>query len=138
MFLFLMSSGFFMAQSLGNLTYEWKLVQETDGVQFFAKYQECKMSEQSPKPFDIAFLKIVNNTNKDVQVAYNFVTEYTEGCNGCDGGDETHFTQTIPANGSIEDDCNFTQQGMAHSVRNQNFKGGWNFEKVSITNVKID
>jgi hypothetical protein len=127
-----------MAQSLGNLTNNWKLIQETEGVQFFAKFEECKMSDKTPKPFDIAFLKIVNNTDEEVQVAYNFVIEYTEGCQGCDGSDESFFTQTIPANGSLEDDCNFLQEGMAHSVRNQNFKGGWNFKKVSVSNVKID
>jgi hypothetical protein len=138
LFLFLMMSGSFMAQSLGNLTNDWKLIQDKDGVQFFAKTEECKMSEQSPKPFDIAFLKIVNNTNKEVEVAYNFVIEFTEGCNGCDGRDESRFSQKIPANGSIVEDCNFKQEGMAHIIRNQNFDGGWNFEKVSVANVTID
>ena len=134
----LFSSASFMAQNLGNLSNEWQLLQEKEGIQIFAKVEPCMMSEQTPKPFDIAFLKIVNNTNQEVEIAYNFVIEYTEGCNGCDGGDESFFTQKIPANGTLVEDCNFKQNGMAHSIRNQNFDGGWNFEKVAITNLKID
>ena len=134
----LFSSASFMAQSLGNLTNEWQLMQEKDGVQVFAKVEPCKMSEQTPKPFDIAFLKIVNNTNQDIAVAYNFVIEFAEGCNGCDGRDESRFNQKIPANTTIAEDCSFKQNGMSHIIRNRNFDGGWNFEKVSITNLKID
>lgn len=137
LFLFLFLSGSLMAQSLGNLTKDWKLMQEVEGVQIYARVEPCKMSEQSPKPFDIAFLKIVNNTNQEVELAYNFVIKYTEGCNGCDGRDESYFTQTIAPMSSLIEDCGFKYKGMAHIVRNRNFDGGWNFEEVSIDNLKI-
>lgn len=136
--LFLLLNGSIVAQSLGNLTLSWELIQEKDGVQFYAKYAECMMAGQNEKPFDIAFLKIVNNNSSEIKVNYNFVTEYLEGCNGCNSTEETTFRQSIPANSAIEDDCNFTQQGMAHIVRNQNFKGGWNFKRASITSIKLD
>ncbi len=134
----LFSTANLMAQNLGNLSNEWLLLQEQDGVQVFAKSEPCKMAESSPKPFDIAFLKIVNNTNSEKKVAYNFVIEFTEGCTGCDEELESFFIQKVPANSTLEEDCSFKGQGMAHIIRNQNFSGGWNFEKVSITNLKID
>lgn len=134
----LFSSASFMAQNLGNLTNDWQLLQDQDGVQIYAKQDACKMADSAPKPFDIAFLKIVNNTNSEKKVAYNFVIEFTEGCNGCDDELESFFIQTVPANSSLEEDCNFKFEGMAHIVRNPNFNGGWNFEKVSVSNLKID
>lgn len=131
-------SSFSWAQSAGNLSNEWQLLNEQSGVQIFGRVQPCSMSKDLALPFDIAFLKIVNTTNEAKEVSYNFVIEYAEGCHGCNDELESFFMQKIEANSTIQEDCNFTHNGMSHVIKNPNFKGGWNFTKTRITNLKID
>jgi ribonuclease BN (tRNA processing enzyme) len=139
LFLFsIVLSSFTWSQSTGNLSNEWQLLSEQSGVQIYGSVQPCSMSKDLPLPFDIAFLKIVNTTNEAKQVSYNFVIEYIEGCRGCNDELESFFIQKIQANSTLQEDCNFTQNGMSHIIKNPNFNGGWNFTNARITNLKID
>ena len=126
------------AQTTSSSTSDWTLMHEGNGVQIFAKEASCRISDQLEKPCDYAFLKIVNTTETDKFVYYNFGLSYTEQCNGCQDDTEFSYGINVPANSSLEGDCSFESKELSRIIRNPNLEGGWNFENVSITNPQID
>lgn len=122
--------------SFGQTTDDWQLVHEENGVQIFATQSECSIKPDW-KPANYAFLKIVNSSNTDRTVSYDFGLEYQEDCSGCYGSNEFHFTMNVPANTTIEGDCTHPE-GLTRIISNPNLEGGYTFQSIKIANTEID
>lgn len=122
---------------LKDLSNEWKLIHEENGVQFLVKSQECSFTGNK-LPFVYSMLKIENSTDQSKKVTYNYVHYFQEGCDGCDANSEKTFTFEVAPNSSIEGDCDTKFAGLSSYIDNPNFDGGWHFESVQLLFLTVE
>ena len=120
-----------------KLTSEWQLLENSSDVNFYVKRTECAVAGFK-LPLIYTFLKIENLSNQPKSLLFNFGLQYTEGCNGCEAGKEHAAYINIPANTTLEGDCNFKETQLTQLIKNPNLSGGWNFERPVITNLIIE
>ena len=125
------------ALKLNELSSDWKLLHQEEGVQFFVKKESCSFPKNE-LPFVYTMLKIENTTDQPKKVTYNYVQYFEEGCDGCDANGERTFTFEVAPNSSIEGNCNSTFAGLSGYVDNPNFDGGWHFESVKLMFLTIE
>ena len=119
-----------------ELSKDWKLITSSDGVDLFLKKDVC-VTAGAKLPFEFTFLKIVNTTNEQKSIAYNYAVYFSEACDGCEPNSERSYTADLAPNSTIEGDCVSTKPGLTGFVKNPNFDGGWHFEGVEIKFLKI-
>lgn len=115
----------------------WELLHEENGISIYGKLGECLMAKDQ-LPAKHAFLKITNHNSTEVTVNYTFGLQYAEGCASCDENSEYNATITIPANSSVEGDCDVMPRILNRVVSNPNLQGGWEFESIKISNITLD
>ncbi|MDX2360463.1 MAG: hypothetical protein QNK23_06630 [Crocinitomicaceae bacterium] len=123
--------------SASDLTSEWQLMQENNGVQFFVRRDICTV-EGAPKQFDYSFANMVNTTNVDKTVVFQMAVQYDSDCYGCTANVESVQTITIPANSSLAGDCTFEQRDLSKLINNLNFDDGRTFESLKLIEFKVD
>ena len=88
------------------------------------------------KPFEYGALKIVNKTDKILKLGFNLVTIFEEGCEGCNGSDESRFYIDLRPNETYQATCK-TEDRSLFLIKNPNFSQGWNFKIAQIQNLDI-
>lgn len=127
------------AQSLSKdeINSDWTLVMSQDGIEFYAKTQECDLAP-GKLPFEYAMLKVVNTTSENKYVTYNIAMHFEEGCSGCEESSETNYVVQLDANSSVEGDCNFEVRGLAGLMNNPNNPLNWHFTSISIEFLTVE
>jgi hypothetical protein len=115
---------------------DWSLLKEQNGVKIFSRLSECDMIE-GQKKLVYSFLKIENTTNQALSISFDHVLAFKEGCDGCVPNPECAALINVPANSSLEADCNINGHVLSRIVANPNLLGGWSFEKTLIKNLQI-
>ncbi len=76
---------------------EWKLFTNKDGIQIYFKYEECHDIKNGIHQEEVV-LKLVNTTDKNIQISWDLEKWYNDNCKGCDTFDkENHFSIMINA-----------------------------------------
>lgn len=119
-----------------NLTTKWSLIKEENGLKFYVQKLECSQFANQ-KDFVYSVLKIENTTNEAVNLTYNYSLIYDEMCSGCDIDGEFRYTVTIPANESIEGNCDNLGNGLDRLIDNPNLKPGWTLKGIDVLNINI-
>jgi len=88
------------------------------------------------KPFEYGALTIVNKTDSALELGFNIVTYFEEGCNGCNGGDESQFFIQLKPNETYKASCSTENQSL-FLINNPNFKDSWHFKSVKIEDLQI-
>ena len=130
----------FVTISLGSMAFgqesEWQLVQSKDGIEIYWQNIDCTYHE-SLKPAVHANLKVVNTTDMDKTIQYNFGLQYEEACSGCGNDSEFSYSLTIPQNSELIGDCYNQIEGLNRVISNPNLQGGWEFKSISISSVTV-
>lgn len=113
-----------------ELTSDWQLITQKDGIEIYVKEQHCDLNKNG-KPVIFSMLKVVNTTNQQRSVTYDYIHQYDQGCDGCNGNPERIFTVDLKPNSEIEEDCSISHAGLALSIHNPNVTSTWKFESVS-------
>ncbi len=124
------------AQQKLKTSEDWSLLKEQNGVKIYSRLSECDMIE-GKKKLVYSFLKIENTTNQALSVSFDHVLAFKEGCDGCIPNPECTALVNVPANSSLEADCNINGHVLSRIVANPNLLGGWSFEKTIIKNLQI-
>lgn len=135
--LFILFTGAVFGQSKFELTSDWKLINQSNDVNFYVKRVECAIDGLA-KPLVFAFMKVENLSGSDKALTYNFGLQYAEGCSGCEEGYEFYYTLNLPANTTLEGDCSFGTKELTRLIYNPNLAGGWKFEQPLIKNVTVE
>ena len=120
-----------------NLTSEWKVLKESNGLTFYVQKMACSQM-YSKKDLIYVALKVENNTDQAIQIDYNFSLIYDETCSGCEVDGENRHSLTIPANSSIEGDCSNQGIGLDRIIENPNLATkGWELKGIDIKNINL-
>ncbi|MBN9292686.1 MAG: hypothetical protein J0G96_01755 [Flavobacteriia bacterium] len=92
--------------------------------------------EPGKLPYQYAFLKIKNLTNSELTIGCNIAVQYEEGCNGCNGSDESRYYLKLNPNQLYTATCESDDRSLIF-IRNPNFSGAWNFKEIRIENLDI-
>ncbi len=117
-----------------DLTQEWTLIQSVDGVEMYIKYGECQMGNIQ-EAFEYGMLKIVNTTNSEKQITYNFEILYSDGCVGCDTNEDEYSSIIIPANSTKTGDC---ENGLSVLLKNPLQTALTDFQYIQLTTLKVN
>lgn len=93
--------------------------------------------EIGKQAYQFAFLKIENLTNNALHVGFNIVTQFAEGCAGCNGSDETLYYVSLSPNQVYAASCSSDDKTKVY-LRNPNFSGAWNFQELRIENLIVE
>ncbi|MEJ6583766.1 MAG: hypothetical protein QNL61_07260 [Crocinitomicaceae bacterium] len=122
--------------SKSELTSEWQIIAQEDGVEIYTKEVHCDLNKNG-KPVIFSMLKVLNTTESKKSITYNYIHQYDQGCDGCDENPERIFTIELEANSNIEEDCAIKYAGLALSMYNPNLTSSWKFESVSVKILSI-
>ena len=93
--------------------------------------------ETGKQAYQFAFLKIENLTTNALHVGFNIVTQFAEGCSGCNGSDETLYYVSLSPNQVYAASCSSDDKTKVY-LRNPNFSGAWNFQELRIENLIVE
>ncbi len=93
--------------------------------------------EPGKQAYQFAFLKIENLTNTTLHVGFNIVTQFAEGCSGCNANDESLYYLSLIPNQVYTADCGTDDKSKIY-LRNPNFAGAWNFQELRIENLVVE
>jgi hypothetical protein len=134
--LFVSAHSFGQTYNKADLTSEWQLISQQNGVEIFIKEQPCDLNKNG-KPVIFSMLKIVNNTSDKKSITYNYIHQYDQGCDGCDENPERVFTIELEGNTQIEEDCSISNAGLSLTIHNPNVTSTWKFESVAINILSL-
>lgn len=136
--LFLLISVSLSAQTNGRSdnASSWEPLHSSNEVTISGRLDECVMTK-GQLPVTYAFLQISNTSSESRTVTFSFGLQYVEGCSSCGENSEFVTEITIPANSTIEGNCQFKRPELNRPVSNPNLEGGWEFEAINISNVSI-
>lgn len=97
---------------------EWTQIYQQDGLTFFVRKETVQLVPNA-KPYEYAFVKVVNATSKPLQLSCSMAMHYTGYCDGCEIGERTAHV-TVPANGSVESSVANFIPGLHGLIRNPN------------------
>ncbi len=119
-----------------ELTPEWQLISQQDGVKIYVKEQHCDLNKNG-KPVVFSMLRLVNETSDKKSITYNYIHQYDQGCEGCNENPERVFNFELESNSQIEEDCRISHAGLSLTIHNPNVTSTWKFESVSINILSI-
>lgn len=138
MFLFVLfsASSFSLFAQSRNVN-EWELVNADNGVEIYSQRVFCDIQE-GLKPFEYVVFKAINTSSEKLNVHLQFEIYFEEGCNGCQGKDETAADLVLNPGESIEGSCENLENKLAYYILNPNFEGSWHYtnSKVIIQSIK--
>lgn len=126
-----------------NFSYsqQWEVLNESDSYIIEQQHIVCKSSQGFD--YDYVVIKYTNLTNSEIDLAFDMEVWYGDVCSSCNDADnEKHGLSliTIPANSSVQGDCNSSNKKMKvfdHSItRHPNaYKG--ELSKVVYSNLQV-
>lgn len=131
--------GSVFGQELKNteLTNQWTLLSETNGVKLFVKSENCQI-QGAPKSFDYVFVKLENTNSQEKTVDLQLGMNFTQACIGCVANDPEALRKiTIPANSSVMGDATFQRGELSYLIANHNSPSVYTFKSVQLITLKI-
>lgn len=104
----------------------WQLVKSKDGVSVYSQIETCNI-EGAPNPFDYVVFKVENTTSESLTVVLHFEIYFEEGCNGCQGTEETSTALFLEAGSYIESSCTNPVDQLAYFILNPGFTESWTY-----------
>ena len=120
-----------------DLTQEWSLVSQENGVNIYIRKEFCKVGPQA-KLLTYVFYKVENTSASSKDVYFQAGLKYDQECIGCNGEEENRKAINVPANSSIECDCTFANGLLSSLITNPNYPDSRKFEAVQLSDIKID
>jgi hypothetical protein len=114
---------------------EWTEVYQKDGLTFYVRSEAVQLIPNA-KPYEYAFVKVVNTTNEPLKLTCNVAMHFDTGCDGCEMGERTAHI-TVPANGSVESSSTQFIAGLHGLIRNHNLANTPTLQFVSIPFISI-
>lgn len=119
-----------------QLTSEWTLLSETNGVKLFVKSENCQV-QGAPKSFDYLFVKLENTNSTDKTVSLQLGMNFNEACVGCVENDIEALKEiSVPANSSVMGDATFQRGELSYLIANHNATV-YTFKSVKLVTLKI-
>jgi len=120
-----------------ELTPEWSLVSQKDGVNIYLRKDFCKVGPQV-KLLPYIFYKFENTTTVAKTIYFTAGLKYDQECIGCNGEDESKKAVNVPANSFVSCDCTFKNGTLSSLITNPNYPDTRTFESVQLLDIKID
>lgn len=120
-----------------DLSADWQLINETNGVKIYFSKQECQMGSVE-QPFIYGFLKVVNTTGNEISLNYRYNLQYEDGCVGCGDSDEYDMYQRLSAGETLEGDCSFKNDQLVLLLKNPLQYMYTELKSVEIINIKVE
>lgn len=140
MFAFIFVIGFSsQAQDIlgaNEISSEWTLLKEQDGIKMYVSTEGCKVGPLE-KQLEYIFIKIDNQNAESKDLHFQFALHYDEGCEGCDENLENERVITLEANSTTECDCTFENGELSYLIINPNYADTKVFEGLELINFKI-
>ncbi len=105
---------------------DWQLMSTENGIEVYSRIISCE-TEGFNIPLENIVFKAVNTTSTKSKVKLEFEIYFEEGCNGCEGSDETSSQFELNGGESKESTCANRNELNSFVVRNPNFNGSWNY-----------
>lgn len=136
-FLLLLSFVSFSCFSQSESSGEWKILQEKNGIEIYSQKISCDI-QGAPNSFDYITFKVVNTNSNSQKIGLQFEIYFEEGCNGCQGKDETYTEIELKSGESIEGSCSSMENKLAYFILNPSFNKSWHYShsKVLINEIK--
>lgn len=119
------------------LSYEWTLIKQEKGINFYAKKTDEVVIE-GKKPLTFVLVKLENTTSKNAKLLYNLAAFYNEGCQNCGSSQEARKLVELPANGTVEGAVDKGNSPLSIMLQNPNINNGWIPESIAIENLIIN
>lgn len=105
---------------------KWEFVNSQNGVEIYSQRIFCDIQE-GLKPYEYVVFKVLNTSSEKLNIHLQFEIYFEEGCNGCQGKDETAAYLILNPGESIESSCSSLQNKLAYFILNPNFDGSWKY-----------
>ena len=120
-----------------DLTSEWNLFSEKDGIKIFLRSETCDV-QGAAKPFDYTFIKVENTNSEEKIVDLQLGMNYNGNCIGCSVNDiEAKRKITVPANSFLLGDCTFERGELSYLIENKNYPNAFAFKSVKLIYLNI-
>jgi hypothetical protein len=106
-------------------------------VEVYVQRQNCQLIPNQ-LPLEFLFIKLVNTTDKQVNVSYSIQTLYTEGCVGCDENPEGMVKTQVAASSDLAGNCENLNKGFYVLLNNPNLKKGWTFQSIQLNKLTVN
>lgn len=135
-FLFISIQSFGQTVAKADLSREWQIITQQDGIDIYVKEEHCDLNNNG-KPVIFSMIKVVNTTNEKKSITYNYIQQFDQGCEGCNENPERIFTIDLEGNSEIEEDCAIKHAGLSLIIKSPYVTSSWKFESVSIKILSI-
>lgn len=126
---------FFLSLVLCSNSYaqsnDWQLMSTENGIEVYSRIISCE-TEGFNIPLENIVFKAINTTSEKSKVNLEFEIYFEEGCNGCEGSDETSSQFELKGGESKESTCSNSNELNSFIVRNPNFNGSWNYTHSTV------
>jgi hypothetical protein len=120
-----------------EITSDWKLLSEKDGLKLFIKSETCQI-EGAPKPFDYVFIKLENSNSEDKSINFQLGVNYNQLCVGCLATEnEAQRNIVIPANSTLFGDSTFERGELSYLIANHNGVYNYTFNSIRLIYLNI-
>lgn len=104
----------------------WSLAKKIDGIEVYSQRISCQ-DQNNSVPFDYIVFKVLNNSSELKKIFLKFEIFFDEGCNGCEGIEETSRELILDAGESIEASCSNFEDRLSYFILNPSFADSWNY-----------
>ncbi len=119
-----------------ELTNDWTLFSETNGVKLFVKSETCDV-QGAPKPFEYVFIKLENTNSESKTVDLQFGMNFNQLCIGCSLSDiEAKRKIVVPANSILMGDATFKRGELSYLIANHNATV-YTFQSVKLIHLNV-
>lgn len=119
---FMPASSFAQSKNLNG----WQLMKSENGIEIYSQRVSCNI-EGAPNSFDYITFKVLNNSSVSQNLGLQFQIHFEEGCNGCQGKDETYTEVKLNPGQSIEGSCSEMENKLAYFILNPSFADSWKY-----------
>ncbi len=135
---FFLGSLAFSQESMGadQIKNDWTLYMTQNGVEIYLKKEACDVGAKDL--FTYAQVRLVNTTNTEKSVDFNFELYHENSCVGCTNVDEYRKSVTVPANGSLEGDSSFAHPELSLLIHNPYQTGLGELESLKVIQLIIE
>jgi hypothetical protein len=119
-----------------ELTNDWTLLSESNGVKLFVKSENCQV-QGAPKTFDYLFIKLENTNLESKKVDLQLGMNFNEMCIGCSANStESKREIIVPANSTVMGDATLQRGELSYLIANHNATV-YTFKSVKLVHLNI-
>lgn len=119
-----------------ELSNDWTLMSESNGVKLFVKSETCQV-QGAPKQFEYLFIKLENTNSESKTIDLQLGMNFNEACIGCSTGDiESKRKVVVPANSTLMGDATFQRGELSYLIANHNATV-YTFKSVKLVHLNI-